>query len=55
MAKGEGQFWIASVDKATNQIFDAIKRKKKVVYITKRWKIIGTILKWIPRQIYDRM
>lgn len=55
MAKGEGQFWIASVDKATNQIFDAIKRKKKVVYITKRWKLIGIILKWIPRQIYDRM
>jgi short-subunit dehydrogenase len=55
MAKGEGQFWVASVDKATNQIFDAIKKKKKIVYITKRWKIIGTILKGIPRQIYDRM
>ena len=55
MAKGEGQFWVASVDKATSQIFDAIKRKKKIVYITKRWKFIGTILKRIPRQIYDRM
>lgn len=55
MAKGEGQFWVASVDKATNQIFDAIKKKKKIVYITKRWKIIGTILKGIPRQLYDRM
>lgn len=55
MAKGEGQFWVASVDKATSQIFDAIKRKKKIVYISKRWKFIGTILKRIPRQIYDRM
>lgn len=55
MAKGEGQFWVASVDKATSQIFDAIKRKKKIVYITKRWKFIGTILKRIPRQINDRM
>ena len=55
MAKGEGQFWVATVDKATRQIFDAIKRKKKIVYITKRWKLIGTILKRIPRQIYDRM
>lgn len=55
MAKGEGQFWIASVDKATNQIFDAIKKKKKIVYITRRWKFIGAILKRIPRQIYDRM
>lgn len=55
MAKGEGQFWVASVDKATKQIFDAIKKKKKIAYITKRWKIIGAILKRIPRQIYDTM
>jgi len=55
MAKGEGQFWVASVDKATKQIFEAIKKKKKIVYVTKRWQIIGTILKRIPGQIYDRM
>ena len=55
MAKGEGQFWVATVDKATRQIFDAIKNKKKIAYITKRWRIIGSILKRIPRQIYDRM
>lgn len=55
MAKGEGQFWVASVDKATNQIFDAIKRKKKIVYVTKRWQLIGTMLKLIPRLLYDRM
>jgi short-subunit dehydrogenase len=55
MAKGEGQFWVASVDKATNQIFDAIRKKKKIVYVTRRWKLIGVILKRIPRQIYDRM
>jgi short-subunit dehydrogenase len=35
MAKGEGQFWVAPVEKATQQIFDAIKQKKKIVYITK--------------------
>lgn len=55
MAKGEGQFWVATVEKATEQILDAIKRKRKIAYITRRWKIIGTILKRIPRQIYDRM
>lgn len=55
MAKGEGQFWVATVEKATRQIFDAIKNKKKIAYITKRWRIIGSIFKRIPRQIYDRM
>lgn len=55
MAKGEGQFWVATVDKATRQIFEAIKQKKKIAYVTKRWRIIASILKRVPRQIYDRM
>ena len=55
MAKGEGQFWVATVDKAAQQIFEAIMDKKKIAYITKRWKLIATVLKRIPRQIYDRM
>jgi short-subunit dehydrogenase len=48
MAKGEGMFWVATVEKAAQQIFTAIKRKKKVVYITKRWRIIGWLLRIIP-------
>lgn len=55
MAKGDGQFWLATVDKATRQIFDAINKKKRIVYVTKRWRLIGAFLKRIPRQIYDRM
>lgn len=55
MAKGEGQFWVSSVNKASEQIFKAIQKKKKVVYVTKRWRLIATILKRIPRSIYDKM
>ena len=55
MAKGEGQFWVTSVEKATRQIFNAIKQRKKMVYITKRWKLIAIILKGIPGQLYDRL
>ena len=55
MAKGEGQFWVATVQKASVQIFEAIKQKKKVVYVTKRWRMIAVLLKRIPRVIYDRM
>ena len=55
MAKGEGQFWVATVDKAARQIFEAINQKKKIVYVTKRWRLIAIILKRVPRQIYDRM
>lgn len=55
MAKGEGQFWVASVDKAARQIFDAIKGQKQVVYVTRRWRLIAAILNRIPRIVYNRM
>lgn len=55
MAKGEGQFWVATVDKASRQIVDAIIAKKKIAYVSKRWRLIGTILKRIPRQVYEKL
>jgi len=55
MAKGDGKFWVATVEKASKQIVKAIHRKKKVVYITKRWAFIALILKVLPRFIFDRM
>jgi len=54
-AKGEGRFWQASVNKASGQIFMAIKAKKKVVYITKRWWLIAMVMKLVPRFIYERV
>lgn len=55
MAKGDGQFWVATVEKASKQIFEAIMKKKKIVYVTKRWGIVAAILKRIPLQIFVRM
>ncbi len=55
MAKGDGMFWVASVEKAAQQIFTAIERKKKVVYITKRWRIIGFLFRIIPYSILQKL
>ena len=55
MAKGKGQFWVASVEKAAAQIFEAIKSKKKVAYVSKRWWLIAVLLKLIPRSVYQKM
>lgn len=55
MAKGEGLFWVMPVEKVTKQIYKAIKKRRKVVYVTKRWGIIAGILKILPGFIYDRM
>jgi len=55
MAKGDGLFWVSPVEKAAEQIYAAIKRKKKVVYISKRWRLISYILKAIPYSILKKL
>jgi short-subunit dehydrogenase len=55
MAKGEGQFWVTTKEKAARQIFGIIKRKKGIGYVTKRWWIIAKLLRLIPNEIYKRM
>ncbi len=55
MAKGDGMFWVAPVEKAARQIFYGIKRKKKVVYITNRWRLISYLLKLMPYSILQKI
>ena len=44
-------FWMASTEKATKQIYAAIKSKKKKAYITKRWKLVAFVLKIVPSSL----
>lgn len=55
MAKGEGMFWIAPVQKASRQIYEAIRQKKSVVYITRRWKLVAGLLKILPGFLHKRL
>ncbi|MDP3312888.1 SDR family NAD(P)-dependent oxidoreductase [Lutibacter sp.] len=50
MALGK-TFWMASLDKATKQIYKAIEKKKKKAYITKRWAIIAFVLRRLPSNL----
>ncbi|MFI3331740.1 MAG: SDR family NAD(P)-dependent oxidoreductase [Rikenellaceae bacterium] len=55
MMKGEGHFWIATPQKAAAQILHAIKNHTSTKYVTKRWRIIGWLLKVLPISLYKRM
>ena len=55
MIEEKETFWVAPAEKAAIQIYDAIKCKKKKVYITKRWNIIALILALMPDWIYNRL
>jgi short-subunit dehydrogenase len=55
MAKGDELFWVSDVDKAVRQIYKAIKQKRKIVYVTRRWIIIALILKLLPSWFSDKI
>lgn len=55
MAKGERLFWVMPVEKVTQQIYNAIQKKKSKVYVTKRWHILAIINKILPFCLYKRI
>jgi short-subunit dehydrogenase len=50
MALGD-TFGMASVEKASKQIYTAIKHKKKKAYITKRWWFIAGLMRILPASL----
>ncbi|NBN99155.1 MAG: oxidoreductase, partial [Flavobacteriia bacterium] len=49
MAKGEGLFWVMPVEKVVKQIAHGIHQKKRVITVTKRWRLLALILSKLPR------
>lgn len=47
-------FWVASAAKAARQIYQAVSRKKRIVYVTKRWQWIAAVYRMIPDFIFYR-
>lgn len=48
-------FWMSDTTKAAQQIMKAIEKKKKRVYITKRWFLIALVLKILPSRLLLKM
>jgi short-subunit dehydrogenase len=55
MAKGNGRFWVIPKEKAADDIIEAIEKKKRIAYITKRWWLVAQIMKLLPFGIYRRI
>ncbi len=55
MAKGDGIFWCAPVEKAARQILSAIEKRKRIVYVTKRWRFVAALIRLIPSGLYRTM
>ncbi len=56
MTKGQsGMFWVATAEKAARQIFNAITKRRRIAYITKRWSIVARFMRNAPARIYERI
>ncbi|MFC2098109.1 SDR family NAD(P)-dependent oxidoreductase [Bacteroidota bacterium] len=55
MAKGDKMFWVASPAKAASLIYNAIRRKRRVAYISRRWRLFALLLKLLPRWTYEKI
>lgn len=51
----ENLFWVASTEKASEQILKAIEKKKNLAYVTKRWRLMAWIFKLIPDFVWNRL
>ena len=55
MAQGDKIFWLVPLEKAGKQIFNVIKRKRKVAYISKKWILFAWFMKLLPRPIHHKI
>ncbi len=55
MAQGPHVFWAASPEKAAEQIWQAIRRRRKRVIVTRRWRLIAWLMRIVPDAVYHRL
>jgi short-subunit dehydrogenase len=48
MARSDTLFWVASPEKAAEQILAAMRRRARRAYVTKRWRLVAWLLKGLP-------
>ncbi len=50
-----GKFWVATPEKAARQIVNAIVAKRRIVYVTRRWRLIAWLLKMMPAAVLAKI
>ena len=44
----EDMFWLATPEEAARQIYKAIRKKRRHVYVTRRWRLMAWVMKVMP-------
>ena len=48
MMKADKPFWVASPAKAAAQIVAGVERGRRIVYVSRRWTLVGWLLRHLP-------
>jgi short-subunit dehydrogenase len=54
MAQG-AKFWVASPERAAEQIFGVIRRRGRHAYVTRRWRLMAWLIRILPWFLYRRV
>lgn len=49
------KFWVASPEAAAEQIYDAIRRRRKRAVVTRRWVVMAWLMRVLPHWAYKRI
>jgi short-subunit dehydrogenase len=49
------RFWVATPERAAEQILDAAEKRRRQAYITRRWALVAWLFKKMPRSLYLRI
>jgi short-subunit dehydrogenase len=55
MAQGNKRFWVSSVQKAAQQIKSGMDAHRFRFYVSRRWRLIAWLMKWMPNFIYHKV
>lgn len=56
MTKGmDGLLWLITADEAARQIYEAVRCRKSVVYVPRRWRYVGLIIRMIPSWLFKKL
>jgi short-subunit dehydrogenase len=50
-----GDFWMASPETAARQILDAAEAGRRHAYVTRRWRLVGWLLRALPDAVLERV
>ncbi len=54
-AKSPTRFWVASLPKAARQIQDGLRKRRKVIYVTSRWRLVAFLFRQLPGPLHERL